>query len=471
MNKKSKKLISNTILFLIGNIGSKLIQFFLVPLYTYTLTTNEFGTTDLVITTINFLIPFFSIQMSDGLLRFGLDRHENQDDVINCSFKILFFGSIISVLLIPLYGLSEILKNWIFYFLLIMNLRIYRDLLSIVLKIKDKNRLYAIDSIVYTFILCVSSVICLVYLKLGIKGYFISYVIANIFSIIFILIISKMDLKIFFKKNDKKLYKKLIFYSAPLIINSLSYWITTAFDRYMINWFLDENNVGLYAVAAKLPTILTTFTGIFSQAWLLSSINEYETEKDKRFYSETFINYCQFSLIVCSILVLCINPFMKIYVSNDYYISWIYSPILILAAVFSGISSFLNGIYYAYKKNISTTVITLIGAIINILLNFLLIPKIGVMGAAIATAIAWFIITILKLKYMYSFIKLDIKYSSFVLSIVLIICEILALNINNDIIKYLVNFVLSLIIIILNYQIIFKIKNVIINYAKIRKNK
>ena len=52
MNKKSKKLLANTVLFFIGSIGSKLIQFFLVPLYTYTLSTSEFGVTDLVLTTV-----------------------------------------------------------------------------------------------------------------------------------------------------------------------------------------------------------------------------------------------------------------------------------------------------------------------------------------------------------------------------------------------------------------------------------
>ena len=136
MNKKSKKLLSNTFLFLIGSIGSKFIQFLLVPLYTYTLTKNEFGVTDLVLTTINFLIPFFSIQISDGLLRFGLDKNENQNDIINSSFRIVFIGSCMSILLSPILCISEIIKTWILYFLLIMNLRMYRDLFSIVLKIQ-----------------------------------------------------------------------------------------------------------------------------------------------------------------------------------------------------------------------------------------------------------------------------------------------------------------------------------------------
>lgn len=470
MNKKSKKLLSNTFLFLIGSIGSKFIQFLLVPLYTYTLTKNEFGVTDLVLTTINFLIPFFSIQISDGLLRFGLDKNENQNDIINSSFRIVFIGSCMSILLSPILCISEIIKTWILYFLLIMNLRMYRDLFSIVLKIQDKNKLYAVDSIFYTLILCISSIICLVSFKLGIKGYFISYIIANVFSIIFILLTSKIELKLFLKKVDKVIYKKLILYSLPLIINSLSYWITTAFDRYMINWLMGEESVGIYAVAAKIPTILSTFTGIFSQAWLISSINEYETERDKKFYSETFINYCQISLIICSCLIFLINPFMKVYVSDAYYISWVYVPVLILSAVFSGMCSFLNGIYYAYKKNISTTITTIVGAFANILLNFMLIPRIGIMGASIATVISWFVIMLLKFIYLRTFMKLDVNYFSYIISIILIVFEILVLFIQNNMIKFMINSVITFMVILINYKIIFKFVNLLKNKINV-KNK
>ena len=459
MNKKSKKLLANTVLFFIGSIGSKLIQFFLVPIYTYTLSTSEFGVTDLVLTTINFLIPFFSIQISDGLLRFGLDKKTEQDSVINCSFRILFFGSLLSIAMIPLFNISNTLKNWIFYFLLILNLRMYRDLFSIILKIKDKNKLFALDSILYTLVLCVTSAINLLVLKLGIKGYFLSYVIANTFSIVFIVLIARINLKDMLKQIDKKLLKKLIIYSLPLIINSISYWITTAFDRYMINWMLDKESVGIYAVASKIPTILSTLTGIFSQAWLISSITEYETERNSKFYSEIFSYYCQFSLIVCAILILFIKPFMTIYVSGAYYSAWIYSPVLILSAVFSGTCSFLNGIYYAYKKNISTTMTTIVGAVINILLNFIFIPKIGIMGATIATLISWFIITILKLKLMYKFININIQFMDLVFSVLLIIIEILILNLNGYIITYVINTLITIIIIILNKRVILKCIN------------
>ena len=90
MNKKSKKLFKNTLLFFIGSIGSKFIQFILVPLYTYTLTTEQYGKADLLLTLVNFLMPIFSIQLTDALLRFGLDKKINKDNLFNVVFKCLF---------------------------------------------------------------------------------------------------------------------------------------------------------------------------------------------------------------------------------------------------------------------------------------------------------------------------------------------------------------------------------------------
>lgn len=108
--------------------------------------------------------------------------------------------------------------------------------------------------------------------------------------------------------------------------------------------------VGIYAVATKIPTIFTTFTSIFNQAWLLSSINEYETDRDSKFYSTTFNYYTGISFVVCTFLIAIIKPFMSLYVSSNYFIAWKSSILLIISAVFSGICAFINSIFMLIKK-------------------------------------------------------------------------------------------------------------------------
>ena len=469
MNKKSKKLLSNTLLFMLGNIGSKFIQFFLVPLYTYTLASNEFGNADLLLTTINFLIPIFFIQIGDGLLRFGLNKNKKQEEIINSSFKIAMVGSIISILFSPIFLLFDGLSNLVIYFILILNLRIYRDLFAITLKINDKNKLYAIDSILYTFVLCMCSVLFLVSLKLGIHGYFLSYIVANVFSIAFIIIVSKFNILLLFKKYKKNSIKELAIYSAPLVINSISYWIITASDRYMINWFINESAVGIYAIAAKIPTILTTLTGVFNQAWLISSINEYETEKDYSFYIKTYKRFSAISFIIAGLIILFTKPFMGLYVSNSYYEAWQYVPLLTVSAIFSGLSAFLNNIYYAFKKNKLVTGTTFIGALINIILNLLLIPHYGIFGASIATLISWIIVTILRILKMKNLIKISFSYINFYVSSLLIVIEMLLITFYNNFIGYIITTILYIIIILINRKILVIIIKNLMNKIKSKK--
>lgn len=471
MNQKGKKLINNTFLFLIGNIGSKFIQFFLVPLYTYTLTTAQYGVTDIFFTTINFIIPIVSIQVSDGLLRFGLSRENNINDVINSSFRIMLVGTIFSIVCSPLFCLVPELKEWIFYFIIILNLQIYRDLLSIVLKIKDMNKKYAINSIIYTFSLCLFNIIFLVLFGMGLAGYFLSFIIANIISIAYILLMLKSDLKLFIRKRNKLLIKTIALYSLPLVINSISYWITMASDRYMIRTFLELSSVGIYAVACKIPTIITTFSGIFNQAWMISSIDEYENEKNSSFYGEIFNKYVGIIILFCALLILVLKPFMKMYVSSDYYIAWKCTSILIFSTVFSGICAFINGIFYAYKKSINITITTTLGALINIILNFAFIPLMGIMGAAIATLVSWFFIAMLRIISIKKIVAFEVDIKKLVILIICIAMEIVSINLLTSVLAFFINLFIVLIMFYIEKELLMEIIKIMKKKKKILTKK
>lgn len=423
MENKNQRLVNNTIIFMIGNIGSKFIQFLLVPLYTYTLTTSEYGVTELVLTAANLLMPIFSISIADGLLRFGLDKKLDCNSVLKNSMIIVFSGSILSIICIPLYSVNTILKDWIVYFLLILNLRTYRDVLAIFLKIKDKNRLFAIDSMLYTFELCGLSIVFLVWLNMGIAGYFMAYVVSNAFSLVFLLVIGHHIDALKRGSIDKKIIIDLIKYSVPMILNGIAWWVTNASDRFMLQWLMTESDVGIYSVAAKLPSFITTFTGVFNQAWIISSVIEYDNENEKRFYSKTFHRYYVILFIGAACLLSIIKPFMRVYVSQDYYIAWKYAIFLICSAIVSGIAAFTAGIYSATKKNINVMLTTLAGAVANIILNLILIPRIGIMGAAIATYVSWAVIAITRICDIRKFFVFHIEYNNLLLYSVLTLLQ------------------------------------------------
>ena len=85
---RGKKLENNVILMTIGNIGSKILTFLLVPLYTSCLSSNDYGISDLILTTVSFLLPIFSIQISEALLRFALDKEIDDKQVFSIGLRI-----------------------------------------------------------------------------------------------------------------------------------------------------------------------------------------------------------------------------------------------------------------------------------------------------------------------------------------------------------------------------------------------
>ncbi|HFR3499089.1 TPA: lipopolysaccharide biosynthesis protein, partial [Streptococcus suis] len=108
MKIKTKRLLKDTVIFTIGNIGSKFIQFFLVPLYTYSLTKSEFGVTEFIFTVANLVTPLFSFSISDGLIRFGLDRSYEKNVILTNSVVIILIGTLLSILCYPLFSTISI---------------------------------------------------------------------------------------------------------------------------------------------------------------------------------------------------------------------------------------------------------------------------------------------------------------------------------------------------------------------------
>lgn len=463
MNSKIKKMVNNTFIFLIGNIGAKFIQFLLVPLYTYTLSTEQYGITELVLTAVNLLMPLFSVSIADGLLRFALDKKYKKENVLKSSLVIIFGGTILSIIMIPIFRLNKVLNQWIVYFILILNLRIYRDIFAIYLKTKDKNKLFAIDGILYTFILCLCSFAFLVFFNLEIKGYFLAYIIANIVSIIFLMTVGHTLTDMVKSKVDKNLIKSLFIYSVPMVINGISWWITNASDRYMLEWMMTNSDVGIYSIATKIPTFITTFTGVFNQAWIISAVVEYDDEKEKKFYSEIFHKYYFLLFFGTAMLLTILRPFMKVYVSENFFISWRYAAVLVCSSVMSGIAAFTVGIYAATKKNLHVMITTLIGAVVNIVLNAYLIPIYGIMGASIATFISWLVIAFVRLIDIRKIFDFYINYKNILLYSLLVIFQCIAILFFE---KW--SYIVSLIVIII---ILIKEKEMLLNFINIVKGK
>lgn len=459
---KYKKLLNNSVLFAIGNLGSKLITILMVPFYTYELSTTQFGDVDLITTTVNMFLPIISLSAFDAVLRFVMDKKEKKEVILTNALFITLCGSIFFLFILLAASFLKNIKNLEYLYLILVS-QVIQSTFSEYARAIGKIKLFALNGILGTFVTAISNIILIHNFKLGIDGYLISMIVASFSCIVFLYYKLHLCYKIQIKYIKINQLKKILKYSIPLIPNALSWWATNASNRYIILFFLGMSANGLFAVANKIPSILSILNSIFFQSWQLSAIEEFESDSKDEYYTNIFSAYIQLLFICTSGIIFILRIFLKFWVSSAYYSCWKIVPFLLLSVIYSSISSFLGTNYIAAKKTVGVMTTTFIGAIINVIFCLLFIPYFGVNGAGIASALSFLFICVYRLRDTQKFVRIKIDYFMIFIDHIIFILQycILFAKLNLVYIEF-IEFIVFAIFIILNKKIVVKIiKNII----------
>lgn len=406
--KRNKYLLKNTVIFSIGNFGTKIISFFLVPLYTNILTTREYGTVDLIYTIGMVLVPLLTLNIGESIMRFALDKDADCDKIMSTGITILIFGAIIGLLILPIANLFENVSNYSIYIYLYTLTLAFSQIFLCYLRGKEFLLKYSIGNIIQSLTIAIFNIIFLIGMKKGIEGYLMAYILANVCTGLYGFWAGKVNLVIKKYSIDIELSKNMIKYSVVLIPNSFMWWIMNSSDRMMVSAMISVTANGVYAVAYKIPTLLSTITTIFNQAWSYSAIREDESEDKEEYNNRVYDNLVTIVIVVATGLLMIMKPFLSVYVGKEYYAAWHYVPYLIVGFVFMTLGSFIAISYTVHKDSMGFLISGTVGAIINLILNFILIPMMGVSGAAFATCISYFGVFVYRIKDTQKYIKLRV---------------------------------------------------------------
>ncbi|SFH62447.1 Membrane protein involved in the export of O-antigen and teichoic acid [Lachnospiraceae bacterium NLAE-zl-G231] len=448
-----KKLSQDTIIFAISNFSSKLLIFLLLPLYTNCLSTREYGIIDLINNLISVLFPILSLSLIESILRFSFDKDVEKNDVLN----IALFSIVLSITILLLFSpiilkINPSLRTyWISFLFLYLGYSLTTTL-SYYLRGTDEVKYVAFQGILQTVIIAISNMIVLLIFKWGINGYIFS-LIFSYFGTCFITFIKAKVYRNFktFRLNTN-LLSSMLHYSIPLIPSKIAWWINNSIDKYFIIGLIGVGASGLYSVAHKIPSILTVLTEIFNQAWQLSAIEVYENGEDKsEFYSKVHKYYITFAIICSSFIILFSKLLGKIFFSGDFFIAWKFVPSLVIAAVFSSISGYYHSIFRAAKMTKILAITVFAGAISNFILNTIMIPICGTIGAAYATMVSFFIEWLVAYYFANKTISLDIDKTKIVISFSIVLIETIVMKFDSSI-KYIGASICILLLIIINYK-------------------
>lgn len=431
-----KDLAKNTLIITIGRISTQFITFLLLPLYTALLTTEEYGTVDLITTLVQLFIPIVSLMIDQGVFRYLLssENENTKKEVISNAFFLLlglnFVFIIIYLLLLPLITVKY--KIWI---LLILVITAFSNLFLQISRGLKKTFDYALGSFICSLITITLNVLCIAFIKMSAVGMLLATFIGNVVCCIYLFFKLEINKYLSLSSVNKKTLLNELKYSIPLIPNQLSLWVMNSSDRLIVSFILGTAANGILAVSHKFPAIFMTFFNIFQLAWHeTGTVHFFDKDRDD-FFSKTIEEIMLLFSTLCMCIIIVLPIVFNLFVNSSYNEAYYNIPIYLIASLLNVMVGLLGVVYVATKKTFEIAKTTIIAALINIIVNIILIKYIGLYAASISTFMGYFITMIYRIidtkKY------LNIKYSlyKYVKIIVGILFSTIIYYINNKLIS------------------------------------
>ena len=410
MESRSKYLIKNVGILTVSNFASKILVFLLVPLYTSVLSTEEVGVFDLIVSTVSLLVPILSLNIVDAVMRFTMDRAKSKDEIAAIGVKFIGISSFIAIIIViicrnlPQFNVINGLEILIilYYVSYIMN-----SFLIQFSKGMEKVADLGIAGVVGTAFTIAANILFLLVMKWGLPGFLLANVLGQAIPALYLFI--RIQLWRFLRSFsiNKELQKEMLLYCVPLIATTVGWWVNSASDKYVVAFMCGVGANGLLSVAYKIPQVINTLHGIFTQAWQISAIKEYDSKDSTKFYGRSFLILNVLLAAACAWLIVLSKPVGRILYQKDFYAAWQYVPFLLISCVLNSASGFCGSILSAKKDSKSMAMSAVYGAGVNVVLNITFVYLIGIQGATIATVISSFIIYYVRKKAVGDAIEID----------------------------------------------------------------
>jgi O-antigen/teichoic acid export membrane protein len=399
------KLTKHSAIYAISSIIQKLPGLILLPIYTntnYLPSRSDFGDYALIFTFVAFMYFVYLYGMDSSLMRyFFLGGHDRRSVFSSISIMLLVTGAIVTgILIIFSPSIAELLlKNESYQpFILIAALILFFDSIGnlpfIILRAEEKSIQFTLFRMVRFILEMFLNILFVVILRKGVIGILYANLAASVINLIIMLPIM---FRYFIPKIDFTLWKEMLWFGLPFLPNGIAYMAIETVDRFLVQEYLGKDAVGLYSPNYKFGTALLMLVIAFRNAWQPFFLKIADQSNAKEIYSRILTYF----VISCGLITLFGTFFIKdvltVYYFNSFYILgqayWDgipLIPVIFLSYFFFGIYVILTPGFYIKKKSSFMIVFTGSGAVLNIVVNIILLPKLYIWGAAIATLVSYF---------------------------------------------------------------------------------
>lgn len=442
---------------IISNVLLKAVNFFLLPVYTSHLTAEMLGISDTITTFTGLLFPIFMMGLDSAFSAFYYDNEKDQVKkvfhtilltltVVGC-VPIIFcvFASQISWFLFKSneYGIIVILS------LLSVSFNIWYMPFALDLRMKNKMLLYSLVNVVSSIGMTILNIIFVVFLELGAISLILSTLIVHACQLLLFILVDKMKIERRYFEWD--LLREMMKFAFPLVPGVILSWVLSLSDRYMLLFFHGVKEVGLYGVGTRLVTVLNIFISSVNMAYTTFAYGSKNDSNAKEKYIKVFDLLVLVLSMICYTAALFSKEIISFMTASEYYRSYTIIRDLMFAQLCYGVTSIVAYGVLFKKKSLYSLLANAIGAILNVVLNFILIPQWGINAAAFTT-LAGYLVTFICM-YIFAqklyYCEYKVKKAIVLLSVlygVSFLCR------NNSIVNRIILWGMSIITIIFCYK-------------------
>lgn len=404
---KVQLFVQGSIFLVISNICIKAINFFLLPLYTKNLTPSMLGVSDSITTFTGILFPVLVLGLDSAYSAFYFDKEDKiRNKKVFSTLGITFF--VMGIIPIILCAMATPLSNLLFktdrysmvviIALLGVTLNLWYLPFSLELRLRNQMGRFGVVSIITSLSMVLLNILFVTILKLGEMSLILSTaIVSGEYLFLYAILTRSFPQKSFF---NKQLLKDMIKFSLPLIPYVMMAWILSLSDRYILLYYFGDASVGLYGIGARFVTLLNVVINAITTAYTTFAFGSKDDKNAKEKYYYIF-NVVSLLLIIISFTVAVFSKeIIYIMIDEAYEASYVIIRDMMFGQVFYAMTTIVSyGIIFQKKSMYSLASISA-GAIVNLILNFIFIPKFGLIAAAVTTSIGYFVS--LMVAYYYS---------------------------------------------------------------------
>ena len=464
MSINSKKLLKISLVYAVGQILIQVINLLLLPIYTNKLGNIEYGKISTITAFTGFISSFLILSIQSGLSRFYKEEGD-KNKIVNTALNFAYLIS--GVMLIFMCILGRPFSKLVFDFedsYKILCITIITSIMSQIISIytcKYSMEYKALKVCIIQVAQIGLQFIIIIYLVLemniGLMGVLYGQLVASFVVLSILTLIEARNYKF---EVDKLLLKNMLTFSLGLLPVNLSGWILTLSDRYFIKHYNGFGDTGVYNLGYQFgmlinPLFITPFLNSFTAYKFEIYINVNAKEEFKNLFRK-------YNVIGCFIMlgIAIYSKFgIMLFANKDFASAYKVVPLILYSYFLYGKTGYYALGFQIENKTYKIGIYMGYAALLNIILNFFLVPKWGMIGAAIATIISYFLLNLIFIKSSNKYYKidLDIKFQSKVQMVTLALYGIYYLvSLKN--ISIVKEFIINVFIMIMYLYLLIKIK-------------